>query len=83
MGFAWQCLPNFGSTKEEIGIGISSTKDGNYLLACTQYDPNTFIENPWIIKVDTGGTYMATSSNNNVPCKEPAKEYSSRRQPYT
>nr|MBK9651296.1 T9SS type A sorting domain-containing protein [Bacteroidota bacterium] len=60
----WDSLGNklwhktFGSTKEEIGIGISSTKDGNYLLACTQYDPNTFIENPWIIKVDTGGNII-------------------------
>lgn len=60
----WDSLGNklwhktFGTPVTEGGIGISATKDGNYLLACTQYNPNTMIENPWIIKVDTGGNIV-------------------------
>ncbi|MBK8848003.1 MAG: T9SS type A sorting domain-containing protein [Bacteroidetes bacterium] len=60
----WDSLGNklwhktFGSPVTEIGIGITATKDGNYLLACTQFDPSTSIENPWIIKVDTGGNIV-------------------------
>nr|MBK9650606.1 T9SS type A sorting domain-containing protein [Bacteroidota bacterium] len=68
----WDSLGNklwhktFGSPITEIGVGISATKDGNYLLACGSYDPNTVnISKPWIIKIDTGGNIIWQSKQPN------------------
>ena len=52
----WQ--KNYGTTFFDVGVGITKTMDGNYLLAGAKGNPANSGINGWLLKVDTSGAIL-------------------------